>query len=34
MINDIINNIEYETNYCTTCVSLQDMIEFSKTLEL
>ena len=32
--NDIINNIEYETNYCTTCVSWQDMIEFAKTLEL
>jgi hypothetical protein len=30
--NDIVNNIEYETNYCTTCVSCQDMVEFSKTL--
>jgi hypothetical protein len=32
--NDIVYNIEYETCYCTTCVSWEDMVEFSKTLEL
>ena len=32
--NDIVNNIEYETCYGTKCVSLQDMVEFAKTLKL
>ena len=32
--NDIVNNIEYETCYGTKCVSLQDMVEFAKTLGL
>ena len=32
--NDIVNNIEYETCYSTKCVSWQNMIEFTKTLEL
>lgn len=32
--NDIVNNIEYETNYGAKLVSWEELIEFSKTLEL
>lgn len=32
--NDIVNNVEYETCYGTKLVSWEDMVEFSKTLEL
>jgi hypothetical protein len=32
--NNIVNNVEYEAEYDSKCVSWQDMIEFAKTLEL
>lgn len=32
--NDIVNNIEYETCYRTKLVPWDELIEFSKTLEL
>lgn len=32
--NDIVNNIEYETCYGSKLVSWEELVEFSKTLEL